>query len=191
MAGQNSGITLQLCQPLQGGHHLPHTAAGKVRASTGVRKQGVAADEHILTQQANAALGMAGGAQHLHLQAAHSNGVPFAIVGDLPAQGQEQSCFGTSLRKTVLMAEIHTDIRPDLTQAIHTAGVVVMAVGQQDAHRLTARLTNGCGHSFCAAAGIYHGADLLCLVTDQIAVGAQGCNLHHFDFHGNLSFRYS
>ena len=62
-------------------------------------------------------------------------------------------------------------------QRCHAAGVVVVAVGQQDLVHSAVQLFYGREDQLRLRAGIDHGAGMGIFVTEKIAVGADGANL--------------
>ena len=67
MPGQNLKIPLQLSQAAEGGQHLGHAAAGKIRPSAGPGEEGVPAEQQLPAAEDYAALGVAGGMEDLEL----------------------------------------------------------------------------------------------------------------------------
>ena len=128
-------------------------------------------------------LAVAGGGQNGHRQAAHSHRVPLVVVPHVPAEEREQ-LLGAGIGVHIPAIQIHRGLRPFGLELSHSAGVVVVAVGQQDGAGHTAGFRHRGGDPRPIPAGINDGAGLGILVAEEIAVGADGAHLQALDLHG-------
>ena len=120
--------------------------------------------------------------EHVHRDAPHHNLVPLIIIADL-VLGQRGEHGGIDPLHIPLV-NIDRGVGEGCLQPRHTAGVVIMGMGEENGGQgkavLLQHLQDGAGVS----AGIDDGTELLALISQNIAVGADGAHRHGLDEHG-------
>ena len=124
---------------------------------------------------------MAGGVEYLKLQSPHSQSVTLVVEihaaeGDTGQFTFQREQLGLRIVEIGLV-NINGSLGHRLQKPGDAAGVVIVAVGQQDLIHGAVQLFGGREDQLRLRTGIDHGAGMGIFVTENIAVGADGTNL--------------